>query len=90
MPPHKNTLLGSVLNSEIAQIVVKMDAELQKTNNLTLSLDEWTSPRGDFVYNYIVTTSSHHEYLYAIANYSRDCQTGNFIVNKISDIIDKI
>ncbi|CAG8828131.1 37288_t:CDS:2, partial [Gigaspora margarita] len=72
MPPHKDTLSGSVLNSEIVQIVVKMDAELQKTDNLTLSLDRWTSPRGDFVYNYFLTTPSHHEYLYSIADYLGD------------------
>ncbi|CAG8808919.1 15659_t:CDS:2 [Gigaspora margarita] len=80
----------SVLDGEIARIVVKMEAKLQKTDNLTLSLDGWTSPRGDSVYNYIVTTPSRHEYLYTIADYSGDRQTGNFIANKISDIIEKI
>ncbi|CAG8807919.1 24542_t:CDS:2 [Gigaspora margarita] len=50
----------------------------------------WTSPRGDSLYNFIITTPNHHEYLYALANYSGKHQTENFIANKISDIIKKI
>ncbi|CAG8746186.1 18063_t:CDS:2 [Gigaspora margarita] len=37
------------------------------------ALDGWTSPKGDSVYNYIITTPNHHEYLYAIENYLGDC-----------------
>ncbi|CAG8818721.1 12588_t:CDS:2 [Gigaspora margarita] len=36
IPPHKDTLSGSVLDGKIVQVVVKMEAELQKTDNLTL------------------------------------------------------
>ncbi|CAG8852197.1 1503_t:CDS:2, partial [Gigaspora margarita] len=53
-------------------------------------LDGWTSPRGDSLYNYIITTPDCHEYLYAIADYSGEHQTGNFIANKISEIIEQI
>ncbi|CAG8838630.1 6572_t:CDS:2, partial [Gigaspora margarita] len=53
-------------------------------------LDGWTSPRGDSLYNFIITTPNCHEYLYALANYLGEHQTGNFIANKISDIIKKI
>ncbi|CAG8475591.1 28658_t:CDS:2 [Gigaspora margarita] len=82
-PPHKDALLGTILDREIAQIVVKLEAELQKEDNLTLY-------KGDSLYNYIITTPSHHEYLYAIADYSGEHQTGDFIANKISEIIEKI
>ncbi|CAG8836442.1 35714_t:CDS:2, partial [Gigaspora margarita] len=54
------------------------------------ALNGWTSPRGDSLYNFIITTPNHYEYLYALANYSGEHQTGNFIANKISDIIKKI
>ncbi|CAG8806022.1 31680_t:CDS:2, partial [Gigaspora margarita] len=89
-PPHKDALSGTILNKEIAQIIVKLEAELQKKDNLTLSLDSWTFPRGDSLYNYIITTPSHHRYLYVIADYSGEHQTGDFIANKISEIIKKI
>ncbi|CAG8813227.1 40466_t:CDS:10, partial [Gigaspora margarita] len=46
--------------------------------------------KGDLLYNFIITTPNCHEYLYALADYSREHQTGNFIANKISDIIKKI
>ncbi|CAG8847210.1 18611_t:CDS:1, partial [Gigaspora margarita] len=45
---------------------------------------------GDLLYVFIITTPNRHEYLYALANYSGEHQTGNFIVNKISDIIENI
>ncbi|CAG8573996.1 13586_t:CDS:2 [Cetraspora pellucida] len=35
-------------------------------------------------------TPSHYEYFYAIVDYLREHQTGNFISNKISNIIEKI
>ncbi|CAG8833723.1 14605_t:CDS:2, partial [Gigaspora margarita] len=84
------TLSGPMLDSEIARVVVKIDAELQRTDNLTLSLNGWTSSKDNSVYNYIITTPSHCKYLYAIEDYSGYRQTGNFIANKILDIIEKI
>ena len=45
---------------------------------------------GDSLYNYIITTPNRHEYLYAIADYSEEHQTGDFIATKISEIIEKI
>ncbi|CAG8845313.1 24575_t:CDS:2, partial [Gigaspora margarita] len=45
---------------------------------------------GDSLYDFIITTPNHHKYLYALANYLGEHQTGNFIDNKISDIIEKI
>ena len=36
MPPHKDALSGSLLDGKIARVIVKMEAELQKTDNLTL------------------------------------------------------
>ena len=36
MPPYKDALSGSLLNRKIARVIVKMEAELQKTHNLTL------------------------------------------------------
>ncbi|CAG8855247.1 8749_t:CDS:2, partial [Gigaspora margarita] len=85
-----DALSGSLLDGEIARIVVKVEAELQNTDNLTLSLDGWTSPRGDSLYNFIIATPNRHEYLYALDDYSGEHQTGNFIASKISDIIEKI
>ncbi|CAG8830008.1 39680_t:CDS:2, partial [Gigaspora margarita] len=75
----------SVLDGKIAQIVVKMEAKLQKTDNLTLY-----KYNCDSVYNYIIMTLSCYKYLYSIADYSREHQTENFISNKILDIIEKI
>ncbi|CAG8818124.1 43821_t:CDS:2, partial [Gigaspora margarita] len=45
---------------------------------------------GDSLYNFIITTPNCYEYLYALADYSEEHQTENFIANKISDIIEKI
>ncbi|CAG8834959.1 12653_t:CDS:2, partial [Gigaspora margarita] len=56
----------------------------------TISLDGWTSPRSNSLYAFIITTLNCHEYLYALANYSGEHQTKNFIANKILDIIKNI
>ncbi|CAG8828724.1 4630_t:CDS:2, partial [Gigaspora margarita] len=45
---------------------------------------------GDSLYNFIITTPNRHEYLYALADYLKEHQTGNFIANKIFDIIKKL
>ncbi|CAG8540235.1 9679_t:CDS:2 [Gigaspora margarita] len=45
---------------------------------------------GDSLYVFIITTPNLHEYLYALADYSEEYQTGNFIANKILDIIENI
>ncbi|CAG8804142.1 29901_t:CDS:2, partial [Gigaspora margarita] len=55
----RDALSGSLLDGEIARVIDKMEAELQKTDNLTLSLDGWTSPRGDLLYAFIITTPNY-------------------------------
>ncbi|RHZ69728.1 hypothetical protein Glove_279g1 [Diversispora epigaea] len=89
-PPSRFTLSGRLLDQEISRINLKIDKELETSNNLTLTLDGWTSKRNESLYNYIISTLSRKEYLIALKNYSSRSQTGEFLTNEISTIVENI
>ncbi|RHZ51352.1 hypothetical protein Glove_480g14 [Diversispora epigaea] len=89
-PPSRFTLSGRLLDQEISRINLKIDKKLETSNNLTLTLDGWTSKRNESLYNYIISTPSRKEYLIALKNYSSRSQTGKFLANEISTIVENI
>ncbi|CAH1769419.1 5540_t:CDS:2, partial [Entrophospora sp. SA101] len=85
--PSREKLSGFLLESEAARIEQKVEFEL---DNLTLSLDGWTSPTHDSIYNYVVTTPKRKEYLIKLKIYNTVSQTSEFMANEISRVIEKI
>ncbi|CAG8669586.1 22859_t:CDS:2 [Cetraspora pellucida] len=59
-------------------------------NKKAASVDGWSSPTNNSLYNFIVSISDRKEYLYSILDFSDVAQTGKFLTFKISDIVDKI
>jgi hypothetical protein len=89
-PPGRMTLSNRLLEQETARINLKINAELEKCNYLTLALDGWSSPNGNLLYNYVISTTNHQEYLIALKDYSKISQTGIFMANEIEKIIENI
>ncbi|CAJ0754641.1 21882_t:CDS:10 [Entrophospora sp. SA101] len=89
-PPSRTTLSGQLLDQEVARVNLNIEKELESSNNLTLTLDGWTSRRNESLYNYIISTPSRKEYLIALKNYSGFSHTGNFLADEISDIVEQI
>ncbi|RHZ84801.1 hypothetical protein Glove_74g102 [Diversispora epigaea] len=69
-PPSSDTLSGSFLDVETANINLKIENELEKSKNLTLGMDGWTNPNGSSIWNYVITTSNNYEYLYKLDDLS--------------------
>jgi hypothetical protein len=53
-------------------------------------LDGWTTPSGQSIYNFIITTSNNKEYLYSLRNLSSLSQTSKVLEDEIDRIISKI
>ncbi|CAG8707693.1 23741_t:CDS:2, partial [Cetraspora pellucida] len=54
------------------------------------TLDGWSNPTNDSLYNFIISTSERKEYLYSLLDFSDAVQTGEFLASKISEIIDRV
>ncbi|RHZ83156.1 hypothetical protein Glove_99g365 [Diversispora epigaea] len=88
--PSRLTLSGKLLEQETLRIEKKIENELEKDNHLTISLDGWTSPRHDSIYNYIITTSTRKEYLIKLKSYNIEKQTGSFMAEEIQKVMQNI
>lgn len=53
-------------------------------------MDGWTSANTSSLYNFIVLTSNHQQFLYSLRDFSGEHHTGDFIASEIKSIIDKI
>ncbi|RIB22904.1 hypothetical protein C2G38_2140003 [Gigaspora rosea] len=56
-PPKRTDLTTSILDSEAANIIIKVDKELSKAKNLTLCIDSWCSPLKHSSYAFVIITS---------------------------------
>ncbi|CAG8777132.1 31710_t:CDS:2, partial [Gigaspora margarita] len=88
--PSRDKLSGCFLDQEVLKIDGRIDNELEDEANLTLSLDGWTSPTRDSVYNFIITTPKRKEYLIKLKEYNKVCHTGEFMANEILSFIEKL
>ncbi|RHZ76909.1 hypothetical protein Glove_187g165 [Diversispora epigaea] len=88
--PSRTTLSDKLLDQETLRIEKKIDNELEKSNYLTISLDGWTSPRHDSIYNYIITTSTRKEYLIKLKSYNIEKQTETFMAEEIQKVMQNI
>ena len=53
-------------------------------------MDGWTSANTISIYNFIILTPSHQQYLYCLQDFSSSHHTGEFLASEIKKIIDKI
>ncbi|GBC32965.1 ribonuclease H-like domain-containing protein [Rhizophagus irregularis DAOM 181602=DAOM 197198] len=56
--PTREVLVNQLLECELAQVNFKVNSELEKETNLTLSFDGWTSGTHRSIWNFIVMTPS--------------------------------
>ncbi|CAG8822959.1 35297_t:CDS:2 [Gigaspora margarita] len=89
-PPSRGTLSGRLLDEEVAQINCAINKEIDKADHLTLALDGWTLSTMESNYNYIVTTNTQKEYLIVLKDYSSNSHTDEFLINEISNIVEKL
>ncbi len=89
-PPGRNTLSGNMLNAEISHITTEINLKINGEKYLTLGLDGWTSPRGQSLYAFVLITKDRKEYLYSVQNLSNHSHTGNFLAEKIIEIIKDV
>ncbi|CAG8622884.1 10524_t:CDS:2 [Ambispora gerdemannii] len=80
----------SVNKDQHALVTVKITKALTNQQNLTLALDGCLTSTNNSLYDYIIATPERKEYLITIEDYSTNSQTGIYMTDKISTIIEKI
>ncbi|GET54650.1 ribonuclease H-like domain-containing protein [Rhizophagus irregularis DAOM 181602=DAOM 197198] len=81
--PTREVLVNQLLERELAQVNFKVNSELEKETNLTLVFDGWTSGTHRSIWNFIVMTPSHKEYLYQLSDLSENSHTAEYLVTDL-------
>ncbi|GES77206.1 ribonuclease H-like domain-containing protein [Rhizophagus clarus] len=89
-PPSKDVLSGKLLSQETAVINQRVIKELKNAENLTMSCDGWTNSANESIWNFLIHTSDHEEYLWCLKDLSSESHTGEFLAKTIEEIIEKI
>ncbi|GES96156.1 ribonuclease H-like domain-containing protein [Rhizophagus clarus] len=89
VPPSRTTLSGRILMEEANKTKTKINKIFEQSENLTLSIDRWTSLTHNSIYNYIVTTPDRQKFLLELKDYSQGSTTGDFLADQISSIVEK-
>lgn len=53
-------------------------------------VDGWTSARGQSLYAFVLITKDRKEYIHSVQNLSKHSHTGNFLANKIIEVIEDV
>ena len=53
-------------------------------------MDGWSNPANESIWNFVINTSDHREYLWSLRNLSHQHHTADFLAEQIEEIIDKI
>ncbi|KAF0397919.1 zinc finger bed domain-containing protein 1-like [Gigaspora margarita] len=89
-PPTREYLANTLLNEKVIKVNWKTKEYLKTANNLTLGLDGWTNSQGTSIYNFMIKTSDHKEFLYAFHDLSYVNHTANLLFDEIEKILIKI
>ncbi|CAG8640849.1 13124_t:CDS:2, partial [Gigaspora rosea] len=84
--PSRYTFTGKLLDQKTIRIEKKIENELEKEDDLTLSMFSFL----ECISNYIITTPKRKEYLIKLKSYNTESQTGQFIANEIQKIMQII
>ncbi|PKK58345.1 hypothetical protein RhiirC2_796458 [Rhizophagus irregularis] len=60
------------------------------SDNLTLALDGWSSPNHRSIWNFTILTPNRKEYIFQLSDLSSDSHTGEYIAEKIEDVINRV
>ncbi|GBB93726.1 hypothetical protein RclHR1_02220021 [Rhizophagus clarus] len=88
--PSQDYLSGRLFEGELTNVNENIQMDLSKQNNLTLSLDGWTSGNHQSYWNFIILTPSCKEYLYQLSNLLLDSHTATYLAKKIENILEQI
>ncbi|CAB4404603.1 unnamed protein product [Rhizophagus irregularis] len=88
--PSKELLSGKLLSQETAVVNIRVIKELKNTANLTLSCDRWINSANESIWNFLIHTPNHKEYLWCLKDLSNESHTGEFLAKTIEEIIDEI
>ena len=53
-------------------------------------MDGWTTPLGQSLYVFVIITTSKKEYIHSLINLSKESHTGEFIFQKIKEVLEDI
>jgi len=86
----RECLAGQLLERELSLVNSKVNSEIEQENSLTLAFDGWTSGTHRSIWNFIITTPSHKEYLYQLSDLSENSHTAVYLTEVIESVINKI
>ncbi|GET55642.1 ribonuclease H-like domain-containing protein [Rhizophagus irregularis DAOM 181602=DAOM 197198] len=89
-PPLRRVLNGTLLEAELSRVNARVNNELEKESNFTITLDGWTDPRGNSLWAFILLTPSRKEYLLQLEDLSKNSHTTEYLSKVINDIICKV
>ncbi|GBC49441.2 ribonuclease H-like domain-containing protein [Rhizophagus irregularis DAOM 181602=DAOM 197198] len=89
-PPCRQTLTEDMLNAEISHVITEINLKLNNEKNLTLGVDGWTSTSGQSLYAFVIITGERKEYIHSVQNLSNYSHTGEFLANKIIEVIENV
>ncbi|GES93878.1 ribonuclease H-like domain-containing protein [Rhizophagus clarus] len=89
-PPSRNILTNRLFEEELGYVNSKVLREMEATKNLTLALDGWSFPNHLSIWNFIILTPTNKEYIYQLLDLSSNFHTGEFIAEKIEDILIRV
>ncbi|CAB4384468.1 unnamed protein product [Rhizophagus irregularis] len=55
-PPSRQVLSGTLLESEISRVNIRIMNELSADNNFTIAMDGWTDPHGNSLWAFMLMT----------------------------------
>ncbi|GBB92851.1 hypothetical protein RclHR1_20670001 [Rhizophagus clarus] len=89
-PSIREYLSSHLLETELCNVNEKMNEDIMNQRNLTLALDGWTSGHHQSIWNFILLTPSHKEYLYQLSDLSLDSHTAEYLAVQIKNVIKKV
>ncbi|GES90541.1 ribonuclease H-like domain-containing protein [Rhizophagus clarus] len=89
-PFSRDILTKRLFEEELGYVNSKVLRELEVTKNLTLALDGWSSLNHLSIWNFTILTPTNKEYIYQLLDLSSNSHTGEFIAEKIEDILIRV
>ncbi|RHZ76180.1 hypothetical protein Glove_202g62 [Diversispora epigaea] len=89
-PPSREVLSDVLLSQKTAVVNFRIIKKLKDQSNLTLACDRWSNPSNKSIWNFVVYTADHYEYLWSLRNLSDKSHTNEFLINKLENVLEKI